>query len=106
MCTIDQVLLSVLPVKHKFVRSFGIQKSVLIVDEVHAYDSYMYGLLEAVLKQQYQAGGSALLLSATLPQQQREVLAWSWGQTEIEITKTYPLITQIYAINPVSLFRF
>lgn len=97
VCTIDQVLLSVLPVKHKFVRSFGIQKSVLIVDEVHAYDSYMYGLLEVVLKQQYQAGGSALLLSATLPQQQREYLASSWGNAKIEETDTYPLITQIYS---------
>ena len=97
VCTIDQVLLSVLPVKHKFVRSFGIQKSVLIVDEVHAYDSYMYGLLKAVLKQQYKAGGSVLLLSATLPQQQREYLARSWDDAKIEITKTYPLITQVYA---------
>lgn len=104
VCTIDQVLLSVLPVKHKFVRSFGIQKSILIVDEVHAYDSYMYGLLEAVLKQQYIAGGSALLLSATLPQQQREALARSWN-TEIELTKTYPLITQIYADKTSQSFQ-
>lgn len=96
MCTIDQVLLSVLPIKHKFVRGFGIQKSVLIVDEVHAYDCYMYSLLEAVLRLQHQAGGSALLLSATLPQQQREKLSSSW-QADVEITKTYPLITQIYS---------
>ncbi len=105
VCTIDQVLLSVLPVKHKFVRSFGIQKSVLIVDEVHAYDSYMYGLLEAVLKRQYEAGGSTLLLSATLPQQQREALARSWGDAKIEITKTYPLITQVYADKTSQSFQ-
>jgi CRISPR-associated endonuclease/helicase Cas3 len=105
VCTIDQVLLSVLPVKHKFVRSFGIQKSVLIVDEVHAYDSYMYGLLKAVLKQQYQAGGSVLLLSATLPQQQRETLAQSWDDAKIEITKTYPLITQVYADKTSKPFK-
>ena len=104
VCTIDQVLLSVLPVKHKFVRSFGIQKSVLIVDEVHAYDSYMYGLLEAVLKQQYLAGGSALLLSATLPQRQREALAASWNRAEICATNIYPLITQISAERKVNLF--
>lgn len=104
VCTMDQVLLSVLPVKHKFVRSFGIHKSVLIVDEVHAYDSYMYGLLEEVLKQQYLAGGSALLLSATLPQQQRSALARSW-QTDIEATKTYPLLTQIYADQTSKAFE-
>jgi CRISPR-associated endonuclease/helicase Cas3 len=67
VCTIDQVLLSVLPVRHQFVRAFGLRKSVLIVDEVHAYDAYMYGLLGRVLNGQQRAGGSALLLSATLP---------------------------------------
>lgn len=103
VCTIDQVLLSVLPVKHKFVRGFGIQKSVLIVDEVHAYDCYMYGLLKAVLRLQHQSGGSALLLSATLPQQQREDLANSW-QSDIGITETYPLITQIYSNQATRCF--
>jgi CRISPR-associated endonuclease/helicase Cas3 len=67
VCTVDQVLLSVLPVKHAFVRSFGLGKSVLIVDEVHAYDSYMYGLLAEMLQRQREAGGSTILLSATLP---------------------------------------
>ena len=62
VCTIDQVLLSVLPIRHNFVRSFGVIKSVLIIDEVHAYDRYMYGVLEEVLKHQKAAGGSAILL--------------------------------------------
>jgi CRISPR-associated endonuclease/helicase Cas3 len=94
VCTVDQVLLSVLPVKHAFVRSFGLGKSVLIVDEVHAYDSYMYGLLAEVLQRQREAGGSAILLSATLPYHQRQMLAQSWGG-DVEQTTDYPLITQI-----------
>lgn len=103
-CTIDQVLLSVLPVKHKFVRGFGIQKSLLIVDEVHAYDSYMYGLLGKVLQQQYQAGGSVLLLSATLPHKQRQDLAGNWNKSTVPETDVYPLITQIYNQNPLETF--
>ncbi|MBL8510382.1 MAG: CRISPR-associated helicase/endonuclease Cas3, partial [Betaproteobacteria bacterium] len=79
VCTIDQVLLSVLPVRHKFVRGFGVAKSVLIVDEVHAYDAYMYGLLGEVLRQQKANGGSALLLSATLPSGLRAKLLETWG---------------------------
>jgi len=79
VCTIDQVLISVLPVKHKFVRSFGLGKSILIVDEVHAYDSYMYGLLQEVLCRQQQMLGSAILLSATLPGYQKEALVTAWG---------------------------
>jgi len=79
ICTVDQTLLSVLPVRHKFVRGFGINKSVLIVDEVHAYDAYMHGLLGEVLKNQKACGGSAILLSATLPTELREKLLETWG---------------------------
>ncbi|MXE21245.1 CRISPR-associated helicase Cas3', partial [Escherichia coli] len=78
VCTIDQVLISVLPVKHRFIRGLGIGRSVLIVDEVHAYDTYMNGLLEAVLKAQADVGGSVILLSATLPMKQKQKLLDTW----------------------------
>ena len=93
VCTIDQVLLSVLPVRHQFVRGFGIQKSILIVDEVHAYDSYMYGLLTEVLKRQKQAVGSVILLSATLPHHQKTKLLQSWGVASEQQNPAYPLVT-------------
>ncbi len=95
-CTVDQVLVSVLPVKHKFVRGFGVGRSVLIIDEVHAYDSYMYGLLGAVLEQQHLAGGSAILLSATLPMHQKQQLARAWDCELTTENKAYPLITSCY----------
>lgn len=103
VCTIDQVLLSVLPLRHKFVRGFGVMKSVLIVDEVHAYDHYMYGLLDGVLRQQRRAGGSAILLSATLPHGQRRKLAEAWGATEPPSADApYPLLTRIDAAGRAS----
>ncbi len=79
VCTVDQTLLSVLPVRHKFMRGFGINKAVLIVDEVHAYDAYMHGLLGEVLKNQRACGGSAILLSATLPSGIRGKILAAWG---------------------------
>ncbi|MCC8991824.1 MAG: CRISPR-associated helicase/endonuclease Cas3 [Streptococcus sp.] len=79
ICTVDQVLLSVLPVRHQFVRGFGIHKSVLIVDEVHAYDRYMHGLLAEVLRRQKATGGNAILLSATLPSGVRNRLLQAWN---------------------------
>lgn len=85
VCTVDQVLLSVLPVRHKFVRGFGLAKSVLIVDEVHAYDAYMHGLLGEVLRAQKGAGGSAILLSATLPAKMREHLLQTWDASGAEV---------------------
>lgn len=81
ICTIDQVLLSVLPVRHQFVRGFGISKSVLIVDEVHAYDRYMHGLLAEVLCRQKAVGGNVILLSATLPSGVRNRLLQAWQAT-------------------------
>ncbi|MBK5968110.1 MULTISPECIES: CRISPR-associated helicase/endonuclease Cas3 [Thiorhodovibrio] len=78
ICTVDQVLLSALPVKHSFVRALGVARSVLIVDEVHAYDAYMNGILEEILHRQRAAGGSAILLSATLPSGVRNRLLSAW----------------------------
>jgi CRISPR-associated endonuclease/helicase Cas3 len=100
VCTIDQVLISVLPVKHRFVRGFGIGRSVLIVDEVHAYDAYMYGLLEEVLRQQRLADASAILLSATLPAGQKLQLCNVWQSGEEggnDTVPPYPLISWIGA---------
>lgn len=98
VCTVDQVLLSVLPIKHKFVRGFGVNKSVLIVDEVHAYDSYMHGLLAEVLKRQRAVGGSAILLSATLASSQRAMLL-SAADSNTAGSNAYPLAT--FAANTV-----
>jgi len=94
VCTIDQVLLSVLPVKHKFVRGFGVNKSVLIIDEVHAYDSYMHGLLSKVLFRQRESGGSAVLLSATLPLSVRTSLLETWSSSKAPFND-YPLVTHV-----------
>lgn len=91
VCTVDQVLLSVLPVRHKFVRGFGVNKSALIVDEVHAYDAYMHGLLGEILRRQKAAGGSAILLSATLPAGVRSKLFEAW-QVEETGAPPYPAL--------------
>lgn len=94
ICTIDQVLVSVLPVRHRFVRGFGVGHSVLIIDEVHAYDAYMYGLLEAVLRDQQAAGAASILLSATLPQRLKNKLLATTGVQESENSDLpYPLIS-------------
>ena len=93
--TVDQVMLSAIKsLQHYFVRSFGVGKSVLIIDEIHAYDAYMYGILEAVIKQQRQAGGSVIMLSATLPAYQKQSLCKAWGIETKFNEKSYPLILQ------------
>ena len=98
------MLAAIKSLKHYFVRSFGVGKSVLIIDEIHAYDAYMYGILEAVIKQQKQAGGSVILLSATLPAYQKQSLCKAW-EIETDVSeKAYPLILQAVG-NEVNIFK-
>ena len=65
--TIDQALRAALPVLHGTLRLFGLSSNVLVVDEVHAYDAYMLKILCKLLEFHAALGGSAVLLSATLP---------------------------------------
>lgn len=64
--TVDQALLSVMQVNHAHLRAVCLERALLVVDEVHASDIYMRGLLRAVLGHHWAAGGHTLLLSATL----------------------------------------
>lgn len=64
--TIDQALLSVLQVKHSLLRSVCLDRSLLVVDEVHASDPYMRQTLQTLLNGHLRRQGRALLLSATL----------------------------------------
>lgn len=73
--TLDQALLAVLPSKHQCLRLLGLSQHVLIADEVHAYDPYTTRLLERLLFFHAALGGSAILLSATLPRQTKQALA-------------------------------
>ena len=65
--TVDQALLAILPSRHQSLRLLGLMPKVLILDEVHAYDAYMQREIETLLEFHAGLGGSAILLSATLP---------------------------------------
>ncbi len=107
--TIDQALLAVLPRKHQSLRLLGLHRKVLIFDEVHAADEYMFTLLESLLEQHLRHGGSAILLTATLSTEQRQKLANIWlkaGQLPLKsLTCTsandFPLATQV-CLDPLN----
>ena len=73
--TVDQALFAILQTRHQSLRLWGLDGKVLVVDEVHAADSYMQSLLCGLLRAHAANGGSALLLSATLSARQRANLA-------------------------------
>ena len=64
--TVDQAMLGALKVKHAHLRAACLARNLLVVDEVHASDTYMRRILKALLDAHLGAGGYALLMSATL----------------------------------------
>jgi len=100
--TLDQALLAILPSRHQSLRLLGLLGKVLIVDEVHACDAYMHPLLCRLLRAHAAAGGSAILLSATLPQRQRQDLTDAFGkglgvESQSLSSFDYPLLTDVHA---------
>lgn len=72
--TIDQALMAVMRVKHCFVRYFGLAGKTVVLDEVHAYDTYTGTLLDRLIEWLGAAGTTVVLLSATLPSIRRKAL--------------------------------
>lgn len=93
--TIDQALLSVLPTRFSTLRHYGLSSKILIVDEVHEMGTpYMAAELSQLLKMHKQAGGSAILLTATLPIEQRQALLKSYGIAD-DGDRSYPKLTAV-----------
>lgn len=104
--TLDQALLGILPVRHQSLRLLGLSGKVLIADEVHAFDPYMCELLAHLLEAHARQGGSAILLSATLPAAMRTrfIQAFQRGAGSNDNhgapeNAPYPLLTHACAVG-------
>jgi CRISPR/Cas system-associated endonuclease/helicase Cas3 len=87
--TIDQALMAVMNVKHNVVWAFGLAGKVVILDEVHSYDSYTGVILDELIGRLREMGCTIIILSATLTDTRR-----------MSLLKRYGLIQQ-NAINKV-----
>lgn len=101
--TLDQALMAIMPFKHQSLRLLGLRHKLLILDEVHAYDSYMVKLLENLLHYHALQGGSVIILTATLPFFLRQKLLTAFYKglngnkqvLELEQSLPFPLMTQL-----------
>ncbi len=91
--TVDQTLLTILPVRHNFVRMWGLANRVVVFDEVHAYDAYTGTLLIHLMRWLLALGSSVILLSATLPPSIREALAKAVGAKLPKQEEEYPRLS-------------
>ncbi len=112
--TIDQAELSALNVKHNALRLIGLAGKTIILDEVHAYDTYMTTIIKRMLSWLSALGSSVILLSATLPKAKRRDLINAYaGHTETATLNldTYPSLITINAHNsytptePIPVFQ-
>jgi CRISPR-associated endonuclease/helicase Cas3 len=93
--TIDQALMSVIRVKHAHMRAACLSRSLIVIDEVHASDTYMTELAVELVRRHAEGGGQVLLMSATLG---AEVAVRYVGGAQLDLPTAsllpYPLIRQ------------
>lgn len=78
--TVDHLLHAATRTRHVMIRHTGLAGRVVVLDEVHAYDTYMSQFLFEALRWLADAKVSVVLLSATLPPDQRCKLVEAYGQ--------------------------
>lgn len=95
--TVDQALMSVLNVRHGFVRAYGLVGKVVILDEVHSYDAYTGTILDVLVRTLVDLGCTVIILSATLTRNRRAAFL----EAVPPGSDPYPLVSVRRAGEPV-----
>jgi len=99
--TIDQAELSALNVRHNALRMIGLAGKTIILDEVHAYDTYMTTIIKRMLTWLSALGSSVILLSATLPAARRKELAQAFAGNQADAIADFETYPGLLTISPV-----
>lgn len=96
--TVDHLLMMALCRKHLMLLHLGLAQKVAIIDECHAYDTYMNQYLECALSWLGAYHTPVILLSATLPAGRRAKLTAAYLNAKriddtVESESGYPLLT-------------
>jgi CRISPR-associated endonuclease/helicase Cas3 len=90
-------MLGVLQSRFATLRLSGLAGKVLVLDEVHAYDSYMLAIIERLVSWAAAMGTSVVLMSATLPSAMKQRLVRAFGDKHLteEDSRAYPSVTWV-----------
>jgi CRISPR-associated endonuclease/helicase Cas3 len=102
--TIDQLLFAGLKSRHLALRHLAVAGKVVVIDEAHAYDTYMSVYLDRVLSWLGAYRVPVIVLSATLPASRRRELVAAYsgradadGPRDAAAPDAYPLLTAVAA---------
>ncbi|MEN8655475.1 CRISPR-associated helicase Cas3' [Streptomyces sp. 21So2-11] len=106
--TIDQLLFAGLKSRHLALRHLALAGKVVVIDEAHAYDTYMNAYLDRVLSWLGEYRVPVVVLSATLPAGRRRELAAAYAGSgpgdadfaAVEKADGYPLLTAVSPGHP------
>ncbi|WP_030144817.1 CRISPR-associated helicase/endonuclease Cas3 [Spirillospora albida] len=102
--TVDQLLFMGLKSRHLALRHLAVAGKVVVIDEAHAYDSYMNSYLDRVLAWLGEYRVPVIVLSATLPAGRRRELVEAYARTAhldvVEEARGYPLLTAVAPERP------
>lgn len=94
--TVDQAMMSVIKIKQGVLRLLGLSSKVLVIDEMHAYDTYMQTILYRLMEWCAAISIPVIILSATLPRDRRGKILEAFGGKYESLSGAYPLITSAY----------
>ena len=101
--TVDQALMGILAVKHFFLRQYALANKVVILDEVHSYDTYTSGLIMELVRTLRELGSTVIILSATLTRAACDKLLSAWQGTETKVSdSSYPRLLQATSSGTVA----
>jgi CRISPR-associated helicase Cas3/CRISPR-associated endonuclease Cas3-HD len=92
--TIDQLLFVGLKSRHLALRHLAVAGKVVVVDEAHAYDTYMSRYLDRALSWLGAYGVPVVVLSATLPASRRSALAAAYAGARPTASEFVPLVEE------------
>lgn len=93
VCTVDQAIQAILPVRYEPLKLLSLSRHVLVIDEVHSFDAYTFNLICRLVSVCRLYSIPVMLLSATLPSMMRRRLLSSYNVPVGELSDCYPLVT-------------
>ena len=100
--TVDQLLLSILPVKFFALRRMALAGKTVILDEVHSYDRYTSDLIAMLCQELPKLGCTVIILSATLTDEVRCRLLHAKPEEALPEARTpYPRLTGVLGGEPM-----